>query len=365
MNRLFTRTTTRSLAAAACLLFIAALSTSCDSAIYDNEGDCATHHYVRFVYDYNMLYADAFSGNVKSVALFAFDPESHVLLKQWTANTPDMTEPGWCLEVDVAPGATYDLLAWCGLEAEPAGFIIPDAVVGVTTRDQLECTLMHDNYTLKNPYPLAPMWYGSLDNVTFTDKEAETQIVTVKLTKDTNNIFVALQNLSGEEIPEGLFEFTITDNTGLLSADNIPYDDNPVVTYHPYHTTRGYAVYDPSVYYNGGNGSQYKPLVDSENKGNLCVAVAELSTSRIMDTSKAVLTVRRTDTGEKMFALPLRDLALAVKGYQNREMSNQEYLDRQDNFNMTFFLDKTQSWAGAVIMINSWRIVYQPTIFGE
>ncbi len=347
--------------AAACLLFTA--MSSCDSAIYDDEGDCATRHYVRFVYDYNMLNADAFAGNVKSVALFAFDPESHVLLKKWTTSTPDMARPGWKLEVDVTPGATYDLLAWCGIDADPAGFTIPDATIGVTTRDQLQCALLHEQGTLDNPYPLAPMWYGRLDEVTFTDAEAATQVETIRLTKDTNNIFVALQNLSGEAIPEGLFEFTITDNTGLLSADNIPFDSNPAVTYHPYHTALGYAVYDPSVYYDGGTGSQYKPLAD-EDKGNLCVAVAELSVNRIMADSEALLAVRRADTGEDVFKLPLKDLALAIKGYQNRHMDDQEFLDRQDSYNMTFFLDKSQSWAGAVIMINSWRVVYQPTIFG-
>jgi len=360
MNRLSTRQTIHNVIAA-CILLTVALS-SCDSAIYDNEGDCTTHHYVRFVYDYNMLNADAFAGNVKSVALFAFDTESHVLVKQWRCNIPDMAEPGWMLSVDVTPGATYDLLAWCGIDSDPAGFTLPETVPGVTTRDELTCTLLHDGQgTLDNDYPLSPMWYGRLDNVTFTDAEGTVQVETIKLTKDTNNIFIALQNLSGETMQEGLFEFTITDNTGLLSADNIPFSDNTAVTFRPYHTALGYAQYDPSVYYGDNAGKQTK--TETDGKGNLCVAIAELSTNRLMADSKAVLQVRRTDTGANVFSLPLIDLALAIKGYQNRMMGDQEFLDRQDSYNMTFFLDKSQSWAGAVIMINSWRIVYNPTIF--
>lgn len=38
-------------------------------------------------------------------------------------------------------------------------------------------------------------------------------------------------------------------------------------------------------------------------------------------------------------------------------MSDQEYLDRQDEYNMTFFLDEQNQWINSVILINSWRVV--------
>lgn len=364
MTRFLKDLTMRTVTAVAAMLLICRALTSCDSAIYDYEGDCATHHYVRFVYDYNMLDADAFAGHVKSVALYAFDPETHVLVDQWTSTAPEMATPGWMLEVDVTPGATYDLLAWCGIEADPASFTVPQGIIGSTTREQLTCAMNQDPQgTVDNGHALSPMWYGRLDNVTFTDVEATTQIETIKLTKDTNDIIIALQNLSGEPMKEGLFEFTITDNNGLLSADNIPFAGNPAVTYHPYYTGLGYAAYDPSVYYDDNYKPQAGSKADSDGKGSLCVAIAELSTNRLMADSKALLEVRRTDTGETIFSLPLIDLALAIKGYQNRHMGSQEFLDRQDSYNMTFFLDDNRAWAGAVIMINSWRIVYQPTVF--
>ena len=60
------------------------------------------------------------------------------------------------------------------------------------------------------------------------------------------------------------------------------------------------------------------------------------------------------------FDLPLPwlpDYALLVKGNYNRQMSNQEYLDRQDEYNMTFFLDEDGDWLSASIIVNSWRVV--------
>ncbi len=38
-------------------------------------------------------------------------------------------------------------------------------------------------------------------------------------------------------------------------------------------------------------------------------------------------------------------------------MSNQEYLYRQDEYPMTFFLDENNQWINSVIYINAWRIV--------
>ena len=38
-------------------------------------------------------------------------------------------------------------------------------------------------------------------------------------------------------------------------------------------------------------------------------------------------------------------------------MSDQEYLDRQDEYNMTFFLNENNEWISSSININGWTIV--------
>ena len=58
-----------------------------------------------------------------------------------------------------------------------------------------------------------------------------------------------------------------------------------------------------------------------------------------------------------MLSIPLIDYALLVKGYYNRDMTDQEYLDRQDEYTMTFFLDDNDQWASSSIIINSWKVV--------
>ena len=65
----------------------------------------------------------------------------------------------------------------------------------------------------------------------------------------------------------------------------------------------------------------------------------------------------RTTEGKLVASIPIIDYALLVKVNYNRKMSDQEYLDRQDEYNMTFFLDEQNQWINSVILINSWRVV--------
>ena len=65
--------------------------------------------------------------------------------------------------------------------------------------------------------------------------------------------------------------------------------------------------------------------------------------------------------GETVVSVPLIDYALLVKGKYSRELTDQEYLDYQDEYSMVFFLDERDRWIDSYIYINSWRVVLQDT----
>ena len=77
----------------------------------------------------------------------------------------------------------------------------------------------------------------------------------------------------------------------------------------------------------------------------------------MIDGKSPILTIWNIAENKRVLSIPIADYALLVKGHYNREMSNQEYLDRQDEYNMTFFLDEGGNWLSASIVINSWRVV--------
>lgn len=95
---------------------------SCEK-IYDYEGDCDPHWQVKFVYDYNMKFADAFPGpmGVGSVRLYVFDAASgRLVLEKDAVAGPGGFGKDYVMPVeDLTPGR-YRFVAWCGWENNPA-----------------------------------------------------------------------------------------------------------------------------------------------------------------------------------------------------------------------------------------------------
>ena len=82
-----------------------------------------------------------------------------------------------------------------------------------------------------------------------------------------------------------------------------------------------------------------------------------MTVNRLFTGKNPQLCVLKHETGEKVFQIPLIDYVLLVKGKYNRAMTNQEYLDRQDEYSFIFFLDANNNWLSSHIFINSWRVV--------
>lgn len=55
------------------IIACASLLYACDGLIYDGEGDCSVNYRVKFRYDYNMKFADAFAHEVNVVTLYLLD----------------------------------------------------------------------------------------------------------------------------------------------------------------------------------------------------------------------------------------------------------------------------------------------------
>ena len=67
------------------------------------------------------------------------------------------------------------------------------------------------------------------------------------------------------------------------------------------------------------------------------------------------LTITNTETGETVLSIPLVKYLLLTEA-EGHDMTNQEYLDRQDEYNMTFFLDESKKWINTRIIINDWVV---------
>jgi len=319
-----------------------ALFSSCNDAIYDEEGDCDSHFYVCFKFDYNMNSADAFPSEVKQVTLHLADADGNIVWKN-TESGAALAAEGYRMEVDVVPG-TYTLMAWCSSE-NPETFTVGEGnsldnrKVSFNTETDPDGSLH-----IRHDYDLDRLYHGYEANVTFPNLEGEDYTHLLPLIKDTNHITIELQQLSGEPLDKDLIEFEIIDDNAHLNWDNNPILGRPV-TYHEWHKEN----------VNADLGTK---AVDNNTHTGV---VADLTVSRLMENHRAdsKLKIYRTDTGEEIVSIRLIDALLLVKGYYNRHWSDQEYLDRKDEYPLIFFLDENHEWLDGVIKIESWRVVYQ------
>ena len=97
----------------------------------------------------------------------------------------------------------------------------------------------------------------------------------------------------------------------------------------------------------------------SEDNTQVSAVVAEMTVNRLLASKHPRLKVYNNLNKKMVFSIPLIDYALLVKGNYNKEMTDQEYLDRQDDYSFIFFVDDHLDWLSATIYVNSWRVVLQ------
>ena len=321
-------------------LFFALSTSSCkEGFIYEGEGDCGTYYNIAFKYDYNMKFADAFTNEVNSVSLFVFDSNDTLVQNIVVNDSEKVQSSGFSIPLELASGK-YELVAWAGLMNEESFDLLADVEVGKTKREELQVALKttNDNRVEKD---LQPLYHGAM-TLDYTS-EPGTYTETMSLVKDTNVVRIMLQQMSDGLIAEK-FRYEITADNGLLNWNN-EVIENGMLTYAPWSVTSGTADVGPDYGTNSTRADQ------------VSVAVAEFTLNRMMDGKSPILTIYNLEENEVVLSIPIADYALLVKGHYNSNMPNQEYLDRQDEYTMTFFLDEDGDWLSASIIVNSWRVV--------
>lgn len=320
------------------------LCASC-SMMTEEEPDCNPYFKVKFIFDRNMLYADAFSSQVEEVDLYIFNSDGNLVWKGHEEGAA-LKDEEYMMDLPVSPGK-YRMLAWCRKRHENASDFILDETSSLLRPEDYKMRLdrRYDGSTAHSSTDLHALFHGSLTNVELPDSWG-THVVKMPLTKNTNTLRIMLVHLSGKEIKEGDFDFKITDSNGYLDHDNTILDDEPV-EYRPWIKQEGLA--------------QTVLPVNNESRATTQVhsLMAEMTTSRLQTCRQPMLTVTRKTDNENVINIPLLDYLMKVKGEYHKKMTDDEYLDRQDEYTMTFFMNEDGSWYKAVMDILSWRVVLQ------
>ena len=320
-------------------LFFALSTSSCmEGFIYEGEGDCNTYYNIKFKYDYNMKFADAFASEVKSLSLYVFDQNDTLVESVVVDDAEKLQSAEFNIPLELESGK-YELVAWAGIADEKSFDLLANVEKGKTKREELQVALKASD-DKRVSEDLQPLYHGAM-TLDYTS-EPGTYTETMSLVKNTNVIRVVLQQMSAG-LDSDNFRYEITADNALLDWNNEVIADG-IITYEPWSVASGVAD------------------VANTRADEVSVAVAEFTISRIIDGKSPILTVYNIEQNEPVLSIPVADYALLVKGNYNREMSNQEYLDRQDEYNMTFFLDENGKWLSTSIIVNSWRVVFNNDI---
>lgn len=330
------------------LSVLACTIASCDSILDFDEGDCTVEYRIKFKYDYNMKYADAFKNEVDRVTLYAFDDDGNFVYLN-TEEGDKLNTDDYSMKVDIEPG-DYNLIAWAGVNDK--SFAIPLMVKGESTLDDLTVKTNRlpgtrgsdGTYIVSGDnYKLSALWHAESKKVAFTRSGGgRDQVITLSLTKNTNNIRIILQQAGTQAINVEDFDFSITDDNGWMDCHNNLLKDD-MLKYLPFYRTSG--VVDEAT-----------TRADDQEEGPvMSVAVAQITTARLMADKKAILRITNKKTEKTVLAIPLIEYLLLTKS-QEHMIDDQEYLDRQDEYSMTFFLDENQTWLKTTIIINGWTI---------
>lgn len=307
-------------------VLVSLVFSSCES-IYEDIAPCPHGVSLRFIYDYNMEYANAFPEKVDCLTLLVYDDKGNYVDTRIVTGT-ELQDENYRMVLDLEQG-NYHFVAYGGLACDKHSFHMNHTPGEGTQYTDLRVEMDPECLTVPERKNLHGLYWGELVLAT-SDFYSEG---VVEMMKNTNNIRIVLQQIDGNPVNDKDFDFEITDDNTLFNYDNNLLE-NGMVTYTPWSQ--------------GQVG-----LIDGGKEA--VGAYAELSTSRLMvrDWHSPRLIIRYKASGEEIINLPLVNCLLMLRSNLYAHMEPQEFLDRESEWSVVFFLSSDLEWTKTIIKINN------------
>lgn len=283
--------------------FLLALYTliccSACSWVDDDRSDCPSGCWLKLSYTYNMLNVDAAATQIKDATLFVFDKYGNYISKE-EVDSLTLHHNECMIKVPPLPAGDYSFLVWAGI-ADPHYQYTP-ASLALTRNEAGE-----------QSERLSSLFHGRLDNVHVGE---EYNVFRLSLTKNTNLLSCVLQSQSALTLNPDEFRLELTARNGCLDHWNNPADTIPTC---------------------------YLPFMqEAANLEDIQVVHAGMNTLRLMENDDTRLRLIYLPSGESLFDIPLTQYLLLSHNLDSSAMLPQEFLDRQDRYDLIFFLNPTQ-----------------------
>ena len=314
----------------AALIPASGMLSSC-SLINEDLEECNQGVRLRFVYDYNMEFANAFPSQVDCLTLLIYDKDGNFVGSR-TAAAPEISDENYRMNIDL-PEGEYHFVAYGGMECDKSSFhFTDDASRSFPSKlENLEVAMNQDCITSPKGTELHKLFYGNLDVAVPADALDYTS-ATLYMMRDTNEIKVLLQQINGEPVDDSAFTYTITADNTLFNYKN---DLVPVgsTTFYPW--TRGEIE-----------------IGENQFGDPTSVASAQFALSRLTMTDNITLTINLNKDGREVVRIPLIKYLIALRNEEYAYMGKQEYLDRENYWDLIFLLDSNYRWVKVSIIVN-------------
>ncbi|MCM1313395.1 MAG: FimB/Mfa2 family fimbrial subunit [Bacteroides sp.] len=336
--------------------------TGCDMMTTDMD-DCPTGLYVSFKYDYNIPRSDMFRDHVGSVTLYVFDADGKFVRSYTEENNAaadyfPLTDYAYRMHITDLPDGEYKFVALAnqkryadtqtgrGAKYRRTSLSVGDDMERLSVKlDRMAGTRTvstdHIPFVDNEGMPLDTLWHG-MDLSPISVMSDEPTYETISLVRDTKMLTVSLHQIdSPADIDIEDYEMYIVDNNGWLSFDNSLHTDEDIL-YTPYNIW--------NTEFTNDDGTEVLQRT----------AHATLMFNRLMyydeADKNAVLVVRNKKTDKEVAAINLSDcLAQGRNADERWRYSRQEFLDREYNYKLDFFL-KGDEWRYVDVSISvlSW-----------
>ena len=174
--------------------------SSCEK-IYEDLDPCAHGVSLRFIYDYNMEFANAFPKKVDCLTLYIYDEEGNYVDTR-VVTGPELRDESYRMTLDLEQG-NYRFVAYGGMACERSSFAMVQTPEPDSKYNDARVEMDEDCLTNPDRKKLHDMYWGQLTLAT-ADLYQEG---VVEMIKNTNNIRIMLQQVNVDPVDDKDFDF--------------------------------------------------------------------------------------------------------------------------------------------------------------
>jgi hypothetical protein len=309
------------------LFFVCLLTVTSCSWVPDDEDECPYGFWLRVHYTYNILDVEAAHRYVNDVIVYVYDKDGNYVTRIYAPHS-ELATNGYKIRIKGLPEGDYQFVVLSG--ATQAQYQISGDIQSLRA-----FRLSLAGSGLVSAAELPALFHGYLPTVHYGLAYA---VHDVELTKNTNQLNCLI--------------VSVDRNVTLDPADYAMkfVADNGVINAFNELATTDLTVYEP---YSGGALE-----IDDPDYGTLHGLEYNISTLRLLEDRVCRVVLENKSTGQVIFNISFPEyMGIIGSFYTNlgRQLSVQEYLDRQDFYTVVFFLSDDLEQL-IQLQVNSWRL---------